>query len=131
MSRRRRDRDQEATSAKPLSFARPRLLVNPAPWSPPPSPSKRAVEDRRTYHPLHQNRPARQVTGHPVKPHVARQAKPGKKMQLHLPVQVHFAAPKKTLICVRRSTRKEVLFAKGKTHSKKTRRRTTHSNIHC
>lgn len=88
------------------------------------------IEDRRSHHPLGVHRPARQDTGHPVKPHKV--AKPTKFRQLSAGFQ--FAQPERTLICVRRKQRKEVLFAKRKTGKgvrRRRPRRTWLSNIGC
>lgn len=67
----------------------------------------RDVEDRRTFHPLGDFRPARATSGHPVKPHVVKPAKSSRALSY----RINFAVPKRTVICVRRQTRKEVLHA--------------------
>lgn len=126
MSRRRRrqrsDSDRpSAVSQRPLA-----TLLRPSPAPPAPL---RLIEDRRTYHPLGPDRPARQVSGHPSKP---LQVKPSKKFRL--PPQLGFSDPTRVVVCVRRKTRKEVLFALKKMGAGKRRRRPRRnwlSNIEC
>lgn len=71
---------------------------------------RQLVEDRRHYHPLGPARSPRVFSGHPVKPHVVRPSR-GRSV----PAKVRFAEPRKTLVCVRRKERREVLFARGRT----------------
>lgn len=52
----------------------------------------------------------------------------------NIPIGVRFTAPKKTLTCVRRQARKEVLFAKGKAGGgriSRRRRRNENSEVQC
>lgn len=133
MSRRaRRRRSQVITSpsaipSRSLSFSLPRQVTRPAPI--------RLVEDRRTYHPLGYFRPARTISGHPVGPVVVTKNRSTKNQaRPFLAKGLSFALPKKTLICVRRKTRKEVLHALkkvGKGKSGGRRRRNWYSNIGC
>lgn len=112
--RRRHDRD----SANPVVFATPRVLSQPAIIRPGAQAHRHLVktkhmevDDRRRHHPLGFFRPAKQLSGHPVKPN-----KVGNSRRTStLPHTIKFAAPKSTLICVRREQRKQVLFAKKKT----------------
>lgn len=86
------------------------------------------VEDRRFYHPLDSFQPAMEIGGR-----VAQKPKI-KKTKLHqLPWQMVFDAPKKTAICVRRKTRREVIFAKRKSGggARRKPRRNTYSDIGC
>lgn len=123
--RRRRNRsDSErphAVSQRPLA-----TLLRPAP---PPIKPLQLIEDRRTYHPLGADRPARQVSGHPSKP---LRVTPSRKFKI--PTQLGFTDPRQVAVCVRRKQRKEVLHAlkktgKGKRHRRP--RRTWLSNIRC
>lgn len=61
--------------------------------------------------------------------HTPKKKAPGKKNR----AQLMFTAPRETLVCVRRSRRKEVLFAKNKTGKRGQRkpRRTPWSNYRC
>lgn len=93
----------------------------------------RPVEDRRTYHPLAAARPARIVTGHPVRRHVVRPA-----VKYRSPFfpssRIRFAVPKRTLICIRRKTRREVLHALskvGRGRGSGRKRRNYHSEVTC
>lgn len=76
-----------------------------------------AIEDRRTFHPLGQVRPARMITGNSHTPVVAKvsRSKKFRPPRLYPGPGLRFAIPEKTLICLRRKKRKEVLFAKRKT----------------
>lgn len=112
MSRRSRRRRSESNvpNATPLSSLAP---LSRAYYSPlrldldrlaPP-----ANLDRRVHHPLGEYRPAVAFSGHPVRTNVVRPSK--FKSNLYVSPKVRFAVPKKTLICVRRAERKEVLHA--------------------
>lgn len=78
------------------------------------------VEDRRTFHPLDDFRPAMEIGGTPTGP---RQVKKSFKPQL--PFGLQFAVPEKTAVCVRRKTRREVIFAKRKQGGGRGRKRPT------
>lgn len=78
------------------------------------------VEDRRTYHPLDAFRPAMDIGGTQTTQRVVK-----KSFKRQLPFGLSFGVPETTAICVRRKTRKEVLFAKRKTGKGKSRRRPT------
>ena len=73
----------------------------------------RAIEDRRTWHPEGEFRPARSFNKarHAL---VVKKSPASSSGRFRLPTRVMFDAPKKVLICVRRQRRKEVIFAKGK-----------------
>ncbi|QKI28948.1 hypothetical protein 2 [Kummerowia striata microvirus] len=112
MGRRRRSRSdytmQNAVTSytaspavRHYSYSLPKVVLQP-------------VEDRRSFHPLGVTRPARLVSGHPAPPHVVRRSSKVIAHRSHLPElrpEIHFAVPKKTIICVRRKRRKEVLHA--------------------
>lgn len=85
------------------------------------------IEDRRRHHPLGYVRPARQISGHPVRPLViggvpARRPAPGARRSEAAKVArapslsptLRFDVPKRTIICVRRKRRREVIMATGK-----------------
>lgn len=73
----------------------------------------RKIEDRRTYHPSGPMRSARSFN----KAHhrlVVKASRPGRKPKAASsfpPAKVQFHDPKKVLVCVRRQTRREVIFA--------------------
>lgn len=89
----------------------------------------RAIEDRRTWHPQRALRPAGAV------PRAARRLvhSVSTARGFFPPSRFSFAVPKKVAICVRRKTRREVLFAKRSTGkgAKSPRRRNRWSNIGC
>lgn len=101
------------------------------------------VEDRRTYHPLGPNRPARTLGGTPARITVAdrpaskRQRASGFHRKLrssHTKAVLAFAEPKRVLICIRRQRRKEVLHALGRAGrggAKRHPRRSWHSEVSC
>lgn len=97
----------------------------------------REVEDRRTYHPEFEFRPARTVWGHPVRPNRVKEVRPARPAfrSPGLGARVRFAVPARTVICVRRNQRKEVLHALKKTGkrgaSRSRRRRNYFSAISC
>lgn len=75
------------------------------------------IEDRRYFHPEQGFRPALSFSGKPHRIVVAdpvRTVAPGKSIKVYKQTRgtLTFAAPKKVLICHRRKTRREVLFAK-------------------
>lgn len=101
------------------------------------------VEDRRQFHPEGVQRPALKVNGQPARL-VAKdrnRAKPKQAVKNRFGVKVYsqtkgiiaFDAPKQTLVCIRRSRRKEVLFAKGRAGKGGMRppRRSWYSSISC
>lgn len=81
----------------------------------------RSIEDRRSYHPDGPLRPAKTVSGHRIKPLVVKTPTNKKygwkaiKAASTVPKKVSFSVPKKTLICIRREQRREVLHALKKT----------------
>lgn len=94
---------------------------------------RRMVEDRRTYHPERAFRPARLVTGQPVGP-VRVSPQKQNKSRPFLAHGLSFEAPKRTMICVRRKERKEVLHALkkvGRGSGRGRKRRNWYSNIGC
>ena len=88
------------------------------------------IEDRRTYHPLFDDRPARTVEGTPVRPHRVTKSKYSR-----LPFGLQFAQPNRTLVCVRRKQRQEVLHALKRTgrggSSRRHKRRNHYSGVQC
>lgn len=104
------------------------------------------IEDRRLHHPLGKARPAKQVSGHPVKPHVVKPVKrrvvvkrgPGGRPMRStrivsiqtVPSRIRFASPKRTLICLKRKIRAEVLHAFKKTGRGSPRKRHSRRNFH-
>lgn len=130
MARRRSKRQRRASEAPIVRPLAVRLLRPLAPPSLPRHP-RSEIEDRRTHHPLGFFRPARQWSGHGVKPHVV---SPAKKFSPALPFNVRFADPRKTLVCVRRKERREVIFAKNKMKrgaAARRRRRNWFSEVSC
>lgn len=106
-----------------------------------PSPSYKLltqIEDRREYHPLGSDRPARSLDGSPSTITVAdrasrsvlkRGSKWGSKIASQTKAKLLFSEPHRpnqpnpTLVCVRRSQRKEVLHALKKTGGRGARRK--------
>lgn len=90
------------------------------------------IDDRRSYHPEPATRPARLFSGAvaSVKATITPKHVSGKS---RVPVQIAFTAPDQTLVCVRRKTRKQVLFAKRKTGKAGQRKpkRNMWSNVRC
>jgi len=88
----------------------------------------REIEDRRTYHPERAARPARSLS----KPR-HRLVTPHQKGR-RIPYGVRFDDPVTTFVCVRRNTRRQVLFAKKKTRKgsgARRRRRSWFSDVQC
>ncbi|UOF79228.1 hypothetical protein [Microviridae sp.] len=87
-----------------------------------------AIEDRREFHPERAARPARSFS-RSVHTLAAPAGRPGR-----VPVGVTFENPTKVLVCVRRKSRREVLFAMGRTgrgSARGRRRRSEYSDIQC
>jgi len=110
------ERDDSSIASDHLSeLLRPPKIQHTAPVAIP-SPAKmlkntlRQIEDRRTFHPQGNKRPARSLNRSQHKLVLA-----DKKTNPRLSNRVQFDAPKRVLICIRRKMRKEVLFAKAKT----------------
>lgn len=100
--------------------------------SPPNRVGLRVVEDRRTFHPLGRSRPVRVFSGHPVQPLVP--AAPRRRPGAALPARIGFPHPGRTVLCVRRAVRREVLFAKGGAGGRASRarkRRNQWSDVKC
>lgn len=130
-SRKRERRDSAEIHHRSLTV---RLLSRPsAPILPDVTHDLRPFEDRRTYHPLGVFRPARVIGGHPVQPLVP--SKPAKqRSRAFLAHGLAFPNPKRVLICVRRKSRREVLFAKNlhrRGAGARKRRRTYYSEVKC
>lgn len=99
----------------------------------------RSIEDRRTYHPEGEFRPARDTSARrhrltlPTPAPTQLMAAPAPFGFGGPPPGVAFQTPQKVLVCVRRKIRKEVLHALG--HSgksgQKRPRRSAYSDIHC
>nr|QJB19853.1 MAG: hypothetical protein [Microvirus sp.] len=86
------------------------------------------IEDRRDFHPEQAARPARSFSRSVHSLAVPRQ-RGGR-----LPIGVTFENPTKVLVCVRRKSRREVLFALGQTGKGSAlgkRRRNHYSEIQC
>nr|QJB19848.1 MAG: hypothetical protein [Microvirus sp.] len=86
------------------------------------------IEDRRDFHPEQAFRPARSFSRS-----VHRLAVPSRRTG-RLPIGVTFEDPTKVLVCVRRKSRREVLFAMGRTGKGSAlgkRRRSHYSEIQC
>ena len=126
------ERDDNSPSLEKL--LRPQIIKKPLPSPYTPSPQKilsntlRQIEDRRTFHPQAEKRPARSIN------------RAQHKLVLHKPNapklshKVAFSAPKNVLICIRRKRRKEVLFAKKQTRKgagAKRHRRNYFSEVTC
>lgn len=133
--RRRRSREvitvHSATSSRSLTS----LLRTPYPLAPGPLVD---VEDRRRHHPLMEWAPPKIITGNPARiAHKNKFSRPHKLAGFTVPgvpTKVRFKAPAKTLLCIRRAQRKEVLFAKRKTRKgagASRRRRNPFSEVSC
>lgn len=139
MSRRRRSDTYDEISAMPIVIARkyPADQSFFMPYRPIRSVSLLPVEDRRSFHPLASSRPVRVVSGVPVQPlRVASSAAASRRAGLYAPPglspHLKFAVPSKTIICVRRQRRREVLFAKRQFGGKGGRRRLNQwSDVRC
>jgi len=86
------------------------------------------IEDRRDFHPEQAARPARSFSRS-----VHSLAVPARRTG-RLPIGVTFHNPNKVLVCVRRKSRREVLFALGQTGKGSAlgkRRRNQYSEIQC
>lgn len=131
-SRKRERRDSAEVSHRPLTvrlLSRPSALIVPTVAH-----DLRLDEDRRSFHPLGMFRPPRVVGGHPVQPLVVREPAKRKRSQAFLAHQLGFPNPKRVLLCVRRKTRREVLFAKNlsrKGAGARRRHRNFYSEVKC
>lgn len=81
------------------------------------------IEDRRTFHPEGEARSARSLSGAANHRLMA--------PLHHASFQIGFEKPKQVLVCVRRKTRREVLFAKKKGNGGARKRRNYYSGIKC
>lgn len=134
-SRRRRSLSPPAVISRPERDLLTRSLTSPSRLLRDMAASSvlRMIEDRRQYHPLQFFRPARKISGHPVSPVRIRKAPP-RKGEAFLAHRLNFAEPNRTLICVRRKQRKEVLHALkkvGRGRGRGAKRRNWYSNIGC
>lgn len=130
MARSRRSRRSNDTGPGRGSFGAASFAVRPTLVRPRITPRivLEPIEDRRRHHPLGYYRPARQVSGHPVRPLVvggaparsssarpARGARPNVVRRApSISPTVRFDVPKRTIICIRRKRRREVIMALGK-----------------
>lgn len=124
-------------SAEDISFARPRLL---SPLSPLPSTGLNdplsEVEDRRSFHPQGRHRPALYSTG-PLKVKDRSPSKLQRRFGFAPRSQTKgvltFANPSNVVLCVRRKTRREVLFATRRNGAggRRPRRRNWTTQISC
>lgn len=110
--------------------------VNATPWRARHSPPSRRLslalfEDRRTFHPVAAQRPARSFS-HPRHRLVAASVPQNRPYQ-RMTAPVAFQAPRRVLVCVRRRIRKQVIHAfghAGRTGQKRPRRN-EYSTINC
>lgn len=103
--------------------------------------SLQEVEDRRLFHPLGMFAPPKTVGGSPAgivvrnKPPTPRQRASSfhNKVRSQTKATLTFAEPSRTVMCIRRKERREVLFAKGGAGSRRMRppKRTPWSDISC
>lgn len=93
------------------------------------------VEDRRLFHPLGPFRPARTVAGRSSSVTSSKSLDHRAKSRSfkNLSSVISFAAPRDVLICVRRKSRREVLFARRKTRrgARSPKSRNWYSAISC
>lgn len=93
------------------------------------------IEDRRTWHPDGPTRAARSIPGGSPSQVVIKKAPAKfKRPYSYVPTDTRFAVPEKTIVCIRRQRRKEVLFAKKKTgrgRGRKNPKRSYWSAISC
>lgn len=91
------------------------------------------LEDRRAFHPERSGRPAGAVQRSNGRLVIPAAPSPKTHQRARLPVSVGFAVPEKVALCVRRRTRKEVLFAKRLTAkgARGNRRRNQWSDVKC
>lgn len=90
----------------------------------------RAIEDRRTFHPLRELRPARATRRASARTVVS----PAKLAGRFPPTGLSFSVPRDVAVCVRRKTRREVIFAfkkAGKGSRARKRRRNAFSDKRC
>ena len=90
----------------------------------------RSIEDRRRYHPLRDSRRTMMRTARATE---SLRLQRRRKDNWRLMNALSFVAPRKVVTCVRRKTRREVMFATGGVgkRQKKTRRRSWRSKIRC
>lgn len=91
------------------------------------------IEDRRRWHPLRYLAPAATLGSRSARSLVERSPK-SKSVSRFPSLRLGFAVPEKVAVCVRRKTRKEVIFAKkvaGKGASARRRKRNPFSEIRC
>lgn len=122
----------------------PSFSVTPTNWrqflTPQPRVSLQEVEDRRLFHPLGRFAPPKTVAGTPARltvkdrPPTAKQlASPFmRKVRSQTKAVLTFADPERTVMCIRRKERREVLHALGRTGSGNRRpKRNAWSSISC
>lgn len=145
MARRSRDKREDNSPSLTTSLLRPAAPSVSAPTFS--QTILQQIEDRRTFHPLGDSRPARFSTGGPSRISVKDRAYNGRykyadphrtSQNIHLnsgtKAPVSFVAPDGTLVCIRRRTRKEVLFATrraGRGGKQRRHRRNVYSGVRC
>lgn len=129
MAKRRR---REVFTPTPSLTAPLSPLVRPL-VSPPSRTILQEIEDRRTYHPLGDSRPARYSTGGPS--HLKTKDRPAhdrfanvRRFTSGTKAAVVFSDPDNVAICVRRKSRREVMFAKRRAGMSGPRRRKPRRN---
>lgn len=147
-SRRRREDNLPSLTTSLPSVSAPSVSARRSPLVASPSQTiLQQIEDRRTFHPLGESRPARFSTGGPSRISVKDRAYNGRykyadphriSANIHLnsgtKAPLSFAAPDGTIVCIRRRTRKEVLFATrraGRGGKQRKHRRNAYSGVRC
>lgn len=123
---RKRDKRRRDAELKPVTPPLAALVTPPRPLRPVVLPV--SIEDRRVHDPRGLDRPARDVHGRAIRPlrpkAVVVRAAGGKPVKARksirnilntVPHRLQFAQPMKTVVCLRRKMRQEVLHALGKT----------------
>lgn len=136
---------QPPTSTPRVRTISPSFSVTPTNWrsvlSPPSRVSLQEIEDRRLFNPLGRFAPPKTLSGTPAsvtvrnKPPTAKQRASSfhNKVRSQTKAVLTFQEPSRTVMCIRRKERREVLFAKGGAGSRRMRppKRTPWSNISC
>lgn len=95
-----------------------------------------SIQDLRVFHPEAALRPLLSVPGHIASwsvNYASRVSRRGNPVRLRLPTAISFKHPERVLVCVRRSVRRQVLFANGRSGQRRRfqPRRNPNSNIRC
>lgn len=135
-----RDASDIATESEVLRSFIKKSTVVPRPIVLSPPKDLRPLSDRRTWHPEGPARPApsiqksrhRLVIPKGTRKHAGRSPSISRSVS-DVPKTVAFDDPKRVLVCIRRKTRKQVLFAKRKTGkgARARRRRNYYSGVAC